>query len=110
MNEELTPEQRLEKLESDLKVIADVAASTADDLLRTNFILRELEDNGYLPVLPWELVSKKVDLYHSVNGRSFGDVKAKDGRPINQAIAELESEIAELREEFIQRANEQIQR
>jgi hypothetical protein len=103
-------EEKLAELEEKVRVVAGVVASTTDDVLRANFMFKELEENGYLPELPWELVTKRVDLQYNILNRDSGDKTTKDGRPIGQAISDLEFEIAELRAQFVAKANAQIQR
>lgn len=98
---------RVTQLEKDLKTFASVLTATVDDTLRTNFVLRELESAGYLPTLPWDLASAMVDLHYLRQMQVHGDVP-KDNVPIEVKILDLERHIARLRDEFRERAQEQV--
>jgi len=101
-----TPEERLTKLEADVKVVATVASAAVDDTLRVCLVIQELSDGGYLPELPWDLATALVDLQHAKQAQAHGTV-AK-GPPIEVRITELELRVRELRAAFRRRADEQL--
>jgi len=98
-----TLEDRVTKIESDLKVIAQVVSSVTDDTLRVCLVLQELSTGGYLPDLPWELGTALVNLQYAKRP----GVKSADGKPVELRIAELELQVQTLREAFRRRADEQ---
>lgn len=100
-----TLEDRVKKLESDLKVVASVTAAVVDDNLRACLVLQELSKGGYLPDLPWDLATRLVDLHYAKQVQAHGGVK--EGTPIEVKIAELEVQVQSLREAFLKKANEQ---
>jgi hypothetical protein len=98
-----TLEERVEKLESDLKVVAQVVASVTDDTLRVCLVLQELSTGGYLPDLPWELGTALVDLQYAKRPGA----KEVGGKPVELRVAELELQVQTLREAFRRRADDQ---
>lgn len=94
----MTLEQRLEKIEEDLKVLATVVSATADDSLRVCLVLHELSQAGYLPDLPWDLGSKLVELHHIQSGSRKSSAKS---------IEDLRQEVESLRKRFLKVAHEQ---
>lgn len=101
-------DERISILEKEVRVVAGVVAANTDDLLRTQFVLKELEDAGVLPSLPWDLGSKIVDIYHLIEAKKAGDTETADGVPIDSAIRQLQAEITQLRADFIARVDAQI--
>lgn len=100
-------EDKVEKLESDLKVIAQVVSAVTDDTLRACLVLQELSHGGYLPELPWELGTALVDLQYALRDQAEKLPTARDGKPIELRVSELELQIKTLREAFRARADEQ---
>lgn len=100
-------EERIERLERDVKTIAEVVAAMADDTLRVCFVVQEMADAGYLPEPPWELSTAMVELQHARRAQQAGEIP-RDGTPIELRITTLEAQVRDLRERFRQRAHEQV--
>lgn len=101
-------EEKVEKLETDLKTIAQVVSAVTDDTLRVCLVLQELSHGGYLPELPWELGTALVDLQYVLRAQEEEEgTTTRDGKPMELRVSELELQIKTLREAFRARANEQ---
>lgn len=103
----MTVEERLTKLESDLKTIAQVVSAVTDDTLRVCLVLQELASGGYLPDLPWDLGSALVDLHYAKSAQTQKTETPANGQPLELRVAELELQVKALREAFRRRADEQ---
>jgi hypothetical protein len=101
----MTLEDRVEKIESDLSVIAQVVSAVTDDTLRVCLVLQELASGGYLPELPWDLCTALVALQYEK--RSLQNLGEVDPEPVASRIEALEAQIKALRAAFRARANEQ---
>lgn len=99
-------EDRIDRLEADVKAIASVASAVADDTLRVCLLLQELESGGYLPNLPWDLATAMVELHHAWKAKEHGDRPA-DGTTIEERIRLLEMQIRDLRDTFRRKAHAQ---
>ncbi len=99
-------EEKVEKLETDLKTIAQVVSAVTDDTLRVGLVLQQLSHGGYLPELPWDLGTALVDLQYVLRAQEEGTT-TRDGKPMELRVSELELQIKTLREAFRARANEQ---
>jgi len=98
----MTIEERVEKMESDLSVIAQVVSAVTDDTLRVCLVLQELASGGYLPELPWDLCTVLVNLqYEKRESETSSDPQVKS------RIEVLEAQVKDLRAAFRARAKEQ---